>query len=115
MASRDTDFGEPQESPAQQKARERHNAENHLILRDLLDTYAGRQYLWQILTRCGIFRMSFKPGEQDTTAFNEGQRNVGLSVFNDIMGIGQGCFAKMQAEGADRERKFQEELRLGAE
>lgn len=115
MASRDTEEGEQELTAAQAKTRAQYEAENHLVLRDLLRTYAGRQYLWRVLTRCGIFCMSFKPGEADTTSFNEGKRNVGLSIFNDVMGVDQKAFAQMQAEGSERERKFQEELSRGAE
>ena len=111
MVSRDPDLDERPENPETTHIRERQISENRLMLRDLLETYQGRQYLWRLLERCGIYRMSFKPSEADTTFFNEGQRNVGLSIFHDVMDIDPGKFAMMQAEGAKREAGYQQALR----
>lgn len=117
MASRDTEFDE-EEDPAElerRKIRQQQDLESHLVLRDILRTYEGRQYLWRIIEKTGVFLISFKPGEADTTAFNEGRRNVGLFVLNEIMAVDQKLFAQMQAEGQERERRYKEELRSKAE
>ena len=44
----------------------------------------GRNWMWDILERCKVFNVSFISGDPYATSFNEGQRNVGLSLFAQI-------------------------------
>lgn len=50
----------------------------------VLSTLQGRRFYWRLLARCGIFRTSFVGNERDRTAFNEGERNVGLGLLTDM-------------------------------
>ena len=43
----------------------------------------GRRVVWSLLDRAGVFRSSFA-GSSEQTAFNEGQRNIGL-IYLDLI------------------------------
>lgn len=66
-------------------------------VRKILKTPEGRRLFWRLLSKCGIFRNSFNPNS-NLTAFNEGQRNVGLNLLNDVNEADITAFAKMQNE-----------------
>jgi diketogulonate reductase-like aldo/keto reductase len=44
----------------------------------------GRRVVWSLLDRAGVFRSSFVAGSPEQTAFNEGQRNMGL-IYLDLI------------------------------
>lgn len=69
-------------------------AENDLKF--LLSSKQGRRFLWKQLEFCRVFSTSFTGNSQ--TFFNEGMRNVGLKLFNDILKAEPESFAVMQRE-----------------
>lgn len=66
-------------------------------IRQILKLPAGRRYLWRMLSECGVFRSSFTQNSNQT-AFNEGIRNIGLKVLEDINEAESTAFAQMQNE-----------------
>jgi hypothetical protein len=52
-------------------------------LRQLLSTKWGRRMVWRILERTGQHRTSFTGNS--TTFFNEGQRNIGLWLVDEVL------------------------------
>jgi len=52
-------------------------------LRQLLATPSGRGYILRLLERCGNFNLSYSNNASET-AFKEGRRSVGLSIYRDI-------------------------------
>lgn len=52
-------------------------------LRRVLETPAGRGYILRLLERCGSFNLSYSNNASET-AFKEGRRSVGLSIYRDI-------------------------------
>ena len=66
-------------------------------VRKILKTPEGRRYFWRQLGKCGIFRNSFALNSNQT-AFNEGIRDTGLGLLNDINEADGSAFAKMQNE-----------------
>jgi hypothetical protein len=46
----------------------------------LMATKRGRRTMWRLLSHAGVYRQSFT-GEALSTAFNEGQRSVGLRLM----------------------------------
>lgn len=62
-----------------------------------MSTKDGRAWVWDHLSQCGVFRTSFTQNALEVS-FNEGQRNVGLRVFNDLQEHAFQDYQKMEAE-----------------
>ena len=54
-------------------------------LRELLRLPAGKRYFWRLLETCHMFSSTFTGNS--TGNFMEGERNVGLKVFRDILQV----------------------------
>ena len=52
-------------------------------LRQILAIPAGRGYILRLLERCGCFNLSYSNNARET-AFKEGRRSVGLSIYRDV-------------------------------
>lgn len=76
------------------KIRERERLEG---LARILATPDGRKLHWDIFKRCHMFETSFTGN--NTTFFNEGERNVALRLLADIMQIAPLAFIEMWKEG----------------
>ncbi|NIL23526.1 hypothetical protein HB991_13535 [Yersinia mollaretii] len=50
----------------------------------LMGTVEGRRFIWRLLFLGGVFTTSYT-GETNSTMFNEGRRNYGLTLFSDVM------------------------------
>ena len=77
------------------------NAERERIagLGQLLGTRQGRLWAWEMLAKCGVFRTSFTGNS--TTFFNEGKRDIGLSVMADITREFPDAYLTMTKENAN--------------
>ena len=62
----------------------------------VLSTEQGRRVIWDLLSFCGIFRSSFTGNS--TTFFNEGGRNVGLRLYNQVLTADEIAYLKMRKE-----------------
>lgn len=62
----------------------------------LMDSVQGRRFMWRLLSRCGVYRLSYT-GNSDTY-FREGERNIGLWVLAELARADQQLFLKMQLE-----------------
>jgi hypothetical protein len=83
-------------------------------LRSVMDTPAGRRFMWGLLGECGLYRASFN-NSGSITAFNEGQRDIGLRL---VARITQDCPAQyltMQGEAIEADRKATEQAQLDAD
>ncbi len=67
------------------------------FLARVLSEKEGRAWLWSLLEFTGPMRSSFA-GDPYQTAFNEGQRNVGLKIMSDIMKAAPEQYAVMAEE-----------------
>lgn len=52
--------------------------------RAVLATEEGRNWVWDLLCTCGVYRVSHTVGDPSQTAFNEGGRNVGLGILSEL-------------------------------
>jgi hypothetical protein len=67
-------------------------------LRQILNTVFGRRFIWSLMAQCGPTTLSFVPDNLYLTAFNEGQRNIGLRLFADINEAMPEAFSLMKKE-----------------
>jgi hypothetical protein len=96
------DTGEKQ-SVKKQEARARREQERiDEDLRSVLSTYQGRSFIWELLTRAGIYRTTFSDNAA-ISAFNEGIRQSGLHLIARIDGVDQNAYAKLRREAVRRE------------
>lgn len=65
---------------AKQSEEERQRVED---LKWLMAHKQGRRFMWRLLGVAGVYRTSFHTSGS-VTAFNEGQRNVGLMLVSEI-------------------------------
>lgn len=100
------------QSERQRRARERHLGD----IRDVVKTVQGRRMYWKHLEEAGYFTLSFVPGQGDSTAFNEGQRKVGKTMFEDLWEADPQAFFQMKRENDSEVRTQQiEEQKLKQE
>jgi hypothetical protein len=52
-------------------------------IRNLLANKWGRRFVWRLLDKTGQYRTSFTGNS--TTFFNEGQRNIGLWLVDEVL------------------------------
>lgn len=64
----------------------------------LLSSKRGRRVMWRLLTNAGVYRLSYTQGDASATAFNEGQRNLGLRLLSLIMTHCSEAYASMVQE-----------------
>lgn len=63
----------------------------------------GRRHLWRLLERAGLYRTSFTTNA-NLTAFNEGRRDVGLYVLDQITRHTPDGYTLMLKEAKEDER-----------
>ena len=66
-------------------------------LRNILDAAGGRNFLWRLLTECGVYHSSFSI-EALEMAHNEGKRQMGLWALEEIFDASPHTYALMQKE-----------------
>ena len=71
-------------------------------VREVLSTRGGRRFLWRYLGLCHMYSSSFT-GDPITTAFKEGERNVGLKIQADINEADPEKILLMMKEGQEYE------------
>lgn len=67
----------------------------------LMKLPAFRRFVHDRLTRCHIWTPSYQQGDPVHTAFQEGERNVGLQLFADCEGAAPAETATMIAEATN--------------
>lgn len=66
----------------------------------LMGIKRGRRIVWRLLSHAGVYRSSFTP-DASVTAFNEGQRNIGLRLLAQLMAHCSSDYALMAQERTD--------------
>ena len=70
-------------------------------LKNILQTKAGRNVLWQIMEQANVFGLSYT-GDAKSTFFNEGARSAGNRLLVQIQQASPESFLLMQKERMDR-------------
>lgn len=76
-------------------------------LRFVLGSKQGRRFMYRLLSGTGLYRLSMSLGNTDPllTAFNEGQRNVGLQMLSEITEACPERYTEMLAEQKEAKEK----------
>lgn len=69
----------------------------------ILATPEGRRFYWRWMSRCGIFKSSFTGN--NTTFFNEGERNIGIEMLSDMNTADPEAYLKCIKESKSEEAK----------
>lgn len=70
----------------------------------VLSSVEGRRFYWRMLERCGIHKSSFTGN--NTTFFNEGERNIGLLLLADLEEADPDAYVKCLKEARKEEAKY---------
>lgn len=76
---------------------EAYEAEREESWRALTQHRAGRMFLWDVLSRCGLFRQSFD-GNGQLAAFAEGRRSIALELLDEMSSHAPAAFETMLRE-----------------
>ena len=63
----------------------------------LMSSPRGRRLVWWLLSKAGVFRTSFN-NSGSITAFNEGQRNMGLMLQGEVLEASPDAYLTMLTE-----------------
>ena len=92
-----TDLGNRREVERRNKELKVAGLESDAALRWLMGDARGRKHAWGILSASGVYRISMG-ATPEWTAFNEGKRQIGLTLLGDIMRVTPGLYQTMQTE-----------------
>ncbi|EAS8401451.1 hypothetical protein RH756_000732 [Salmonella enterica] len=87
-----------------QNERKKHDLEQREKddIKFVMDSEQGRRVIWSMLERGKVFSPCFA-GDSHLTAFNEGQRNLALALFQRVMAHCPDQYLKMAAEASEQE------------
>ena len=91
------------------RARTAHEQEQ-ADLREILDTAAGRRFIWSRLERCRLYESSWDPTVR--IHFLEGIRHVGLQLLADVAAADESGLLRMMTEAHNR--KIQDKRAMDA-
>lgn len=75
--------------------------------RDALSTVQLRRFFRETLERAGVWKRSYVSGDPYGTAFNEGERSIGLWLLAKLDEAAPEKFAVMMEEKRQEEENFQ--------
>lgn len=73
-------------------------------LSSMLRSPSGKLFLWEQMTRGGVFRQSYVAGSSDGTAFNEGQRSNALRLLDELLEVNPNALGILRRELVAREQ-----------
>lgn len=73
---------------------------------DILRTGSGKRYIWWLLETCHMFSSTFTGNSM--SAFLEGERNVGLRIFKDILKVDAKLMGQLAQSHAAKRKQLQE-------
>jgi hypothetical protein len=84
---------------AQVKKAERDVEDRDNDIKYILSEPRGRRWMYNmIFEKCHMLSNSFCPDSNTGTAYNEGVRNLGVNLYNDVKGNQPALFMKMLEE-----------------
>lgn len=95
------DAADPEAVSERKAASGRRRKNDDIIIAQIMEARSGRDWVWRFLERCHIFAPSFNPNSPEVTAYREGERNVGLSLLQDVLRAAPDQWVVMTREHAD--------------
>jgi len=93
-----TDLRGQQQDKTELDARKRLVRETEIAdIKWLMSSKKGRRILWRVMELSGAFRLSFDTNAMKM-AFNEGNRNLGNQLFNEVMSLCPEMYPVMEKE-----------------
>lgn len=77
-----------------------HKEQDKEDLKEILLSPGGRRFLWKLLEECGVYKISFTGNSH--TFFNEGKRQIGLRLIEDIFDASPNAYTEMRSEATQR-------------
>lgn len=78
-------------------------------VREVLRTPQGRRVYWGLMSEAGVFRASYVKGDPHGTTHNEGKRDIGQKLLDDLMVAKPEAFAQMQREHVSEGKQLADE------
>lgn len=98
------DTSDPKQVNKARKKSARSALERKEVVQAIMSQPQGRAFLYEYLSKCGVFTTPFMRGEPDTTSFNAGMQAVGHWLMADIMKASPENYWKMVQEAEKNER-----------
>ncbi len=104
---------DPEQIERRKKSQKTRDLQKTSALRRLMSDADGRMWMWDLMSRCGVFRLSFST-DPLVMAFNEGRRDIGNHLIGDIDRVGPELYIRMAVEnnlvaaGRDKEPATEE-------
>jgi hypothetical protein len=92
------DANDPKQIAKAKKQAEFNDALKLDVIRGIMASPAGRQWIYGILERCHIYGNPFTPGQSDSTAFNLGEANIGRIFLSDVQSAAPDLYLTMIQE-----------------
>lgn len=84
------------------KREKRKEIQDRKDVQDLLGTPFGRRFLWRYLAKCNVFSTLQGPSPQ--IHYEEGFRQVGLDMMNDIIDANPNALIEMMAASNEKNK-----------
>jgi predicted hydrocarbon binding protein len=97
MSDEQQDFTNPKQHKKRTKVHKLREAREREDLSKMLNDPAGRRVLWRILDQSKLLASDMFTGNS-TTFYNLGKRDLGLWLYNEIMGSEPKAFMKMMED-----------------
>lgn len=72
------------------------------VVRGLMETVQGRQWLWEKLDLCRVFGSTFIPDKPNVGDYLQGVRDIGLNLYQEINAAAPDKIFMMNQEAAER-------------
>lgn len=102
-----TDIHDTEQRQAANAEKQKHRADRDIAdIQFVMGTEQGRRVVWSMLERGGVFAPCFNV-DPHVTAFNEGQRNLALVLFQRVVTHCPDLYLKMAAEAAEDRKEIE--------
>jgi hypothetical protein len=92
------DASDPEQVKKRDLASKRREKQHREALLALLQSAAGRSWVYTLLESCNMFSTTFVRGESDSSAYNEGRRSVAIQIWASLEVISPDLLLQMRKE-----------------